>query len=160
MVEYLICSREHLSSCWAAAQSGAFKGFNIPPDLKGDEFGDALLEALSVVGQEAVLAFVNYGNSRRAVALFTWTGDDRRIQPQVFWFPWASPRNKLEATLRFIDEARRGEKLVLWYVRERDEKFFRHLAFYGMMRFCGRVDSYFDDGKPALLFFSRERWGL
>lgn len=166
-IEYLLNTTEHMANCWLAAQQGAFKGleFRLPLDeISKAEFGDALIAALGLVGHEAVLAFVPYEGSRRAVGLFYWrgmvSGEDRHIFPSVLWFPWASPRNKLEAVLKFIDEARLGDRQVLVYAPERDEKFMRHLCLYGMLKFTGRVDDYFRKGNHALHYFSRERWGL
>ena len=168
-IEYLIDSREHIANCWLAAQEGAFEGLEVRvnlADISKAEFGSALVEALQLVAHDAVLAFVPYEGARRAVALFTWrgmaSGEDRHIFPKVIWFPWCSPRNKLEACLAFINEARLGDRQVLWFVQDnkQNERFMRQLCLYGMMKRCCVVEDYYNKGKNALFYTSREKWGL
>lgn len=162
-IEYLDASTEHIGNCWIAAQQGAFKGiaFSLSlADINQREFGECLIEALEEIANAAVLAFVPYEDGRRAVAMFIWYGDDRHIYPSVIWFPWASPRNKLEAALAFVNSGRLGDKKVHMHVPkdERNERFLRQLCLYGMMRKCGVVEDHYGKGKPAVYAYSREKW--
>jgi hypothetical protein len=72
-------------------------------------------------------------------------------EPYAFWFPEASPRNKLETALRFLIDLKQKYRLILW-IRPKDWTFFGHLCKYGVVRTVGKYRGYFPDGTDALLF--------
>lgn len=78
-----------------------------------------------------------------------------RAEPHVEWFPWASPRNKVETALRCILDLSK-DHLVLTNVREGEDALMRHICRYGAMRCVGHVRSFYlaGENRRALLFQS------
>lgn len=72
--------------------------------------------------------------------------------PHVHWFPWARPRNKLEAALKFINVMRKRYGILIATDRE-SEPFFTHLVRYGVLRRIGTSRQWYS-GKETPLFES------
>jgi len=182
-LEYLTHKAEHMANCWAGMKGGAFGPLETAVDFEKidslDEFAAAFMEAMAGVAYEALLAFVpKGGKGRRAVGLFLWSEKGREIWPQVVWFPWASTRDKLTAAAKFLDEARLSDKFVQFYVPatpqttryiehlgqeveviSKDLLLPKHLSHYGLLKYCGKVDGYYENGKAAVLYYTKPRWG-
>jgi hypothetical protein len=62
-------------------------------------------------------------------------------EPHVFWFAEATPRNKLECSLKWIVDMKEKVALFLW-VREPDAHFFEHLGKYGCVRCVGKYRNF------------------
>lgn len=80
--------------------------------------------------------------------------------PHVWWFPWATPRNKIEGTLKFITELR--DDFLLLIVGKEDEKdFWVHICKYGVLERIGKLPGYFglDDPREPRLFRSQKSGG-
>lgn len=76
-----------------------------------------------------------------------WCGD-------FTWFPWASPRNKLESTVHFMNQMRR-EWLVLGFADMGTVPFFEHVCRYGVLRRVGTVFDMLIEG-PTAVFQTRK----
>lgn len=72
----------------------------------------------------------------------------------IVWFPWASPRNKLEATLTFLN-GMRDDLVILEWAPFEQRKSWEHICRYGVMRRIGMVYDMAPD--PLALFQSRKR---
>lgn len=71
-----------------------------------------------------------------------------KTYPQALWFPWATKRNKLEATVKWFQEARQVRNPII-HVTDKDRPFFEHVRKYGVMRGIGLVMNYFAPGVNA-----------
>lgn len=78
-----------------------------------------------------------------------------RIEPHCIWFPWATPRNKLEAFLNFFNKIR-VTRLVILFIPEDDIRVFQHLERYGVIQRRGTISRFFEDGQFAAIFQSRD----
>lgn len=69
------------------------------------------------------------------------------------WFPWASRRNRLEATVHLLNQMR--QEWVLVGLADNDVPFFEHVCRYGVAR---RVGTLFDieKDKPTPVFQTRK----
>lgn len=64
------------------------------------------------------------------------SADRYLLTPRVIWFPWASSRNRLECSLKWLTEARKTT-MPVFHVDEALRGFFRHLCRYGVLREVG-----------------------
>lgn len=71
--------------------------------------------------------------------------------PHVIWFPEASVRNKLEASVRFLDHLRKGF-MVLIVAGEANWRFFHRVGQYGVIRAVGKLRNYYADGSDAMFY--------
>lgn len=55
------------------------------------------------------------------------------FEPHVRWFPWASPRNRLECALRFIRKESKAFTLLI-FTRPEERNFWQVMARYGVLR--------------------------
>ncbi len=85
-----------------------------------------------------------------------------KIQPHAIWFPWASPRNKVESASQYLNEIRRQRgpngrfyKALIW-APEKTWTFFEHMMRRGILKRSGKVENWFDDGSTAMLFYTKE----
>jgi hypothetical protein len=69
------------------------------------------------------------------------------------WFPWASPRNKIEAATNFFDKARYDVPMI-GFAGERDKEFFALIAKLGVLRRVGTVAGIFGD-EPSSVWQTR-----
>lgn len=67
-----------------------------------------------------------------------WIGD-------FLWFPWASPRNKLETAVHFLNQMRK-EWTVVGFAEPQVIPFFEHICRYGVSRRAGTLFDLFEEG--------------
>lgn len=77
-----------------------------------------------------------------------------RMTPEFIFFPWASPRNRLESIVNYINEFRRGF-LIMIAVPEEEWRFCTHLLKYGILKRVGKIDDYYSLDEPMMLFVSK-----
>ena len=58
------------------------------------------------------------------------------LEPHVEWFPWATPRNKVEAILAYIEGMRQDTSLLI-YTDLEEKNFWERMAQYGVIRRVG-----------------------
>ena len=68
----------------------------------------------------------------------------------VQWFPWATPRNKLESLTNLLHRLRKQHKVIL-YCNKAHNKFFVYLSRAGILRRVGHLHAIYE-GEPAILF--------
>jgi len=76
-----------------------------------------------------------------------WLGD-------FIWFPWASPRNKLETTVHFLNQMRK-QYTIIGFCEPEAINFFEHICRYGVLRRAGTVFDFFEEG-PRGIFQTRK----
>ena len=74
----------------------------------------------------------------------------------ILWFPWASPRNRLESVLAFVNSQRDEITIVVWS-RFGLRKSWEHVCKYAVMRRIGTIMDVSQDGDPMALYQSRKR---
>lgn len=148
----------HIPYAWAAYRRGAFDVIpDLEPDMDAMAFSAWLTEKLSALiagGGEAIAVLAdtpNHGRIPTGLAVIEYDGN--LAYPHVLWYPDASPRSKLEATLAFMIRLKKN-KLVLVRGADRDVGYLSHLCKYGVMRKVGKIRDYFADGTHATLFQS------
>lgn len=72
----------------------------------------------------------------------------RQAEPHVYWFPEATGRNKIEATLKFIVDLK-ADHLVIVIAKPADWRFFDHLCKYGALRRVGTIRGFLASGESV-----------
>ena len=103
-------------------------------------------------GGEGYIGIARKGDKDIPVCLCLIEYQQNRAYPTVWWFPEASPRNRIELSVKFLIELK-AEFLVLIPVQEQEVAHFLHLCKYGLLRKVGTIREYFPGGK-AILFQS------
>lgn len=75
------------------------------------------------------------------------------IEPFVEWFPWATPRNKVEATALFFKELSKQFKIFV-FAPEGANDWWTRFVQYGLIRRGCKVIDYFSRGQHAMLFYT------
>lgn len=130
---------------WAAYRMEFFSEW-LPGDLTQFDFRDRIEELFR---QHEFYVFS--GLRKGAVVPIGMATVDRefhRIEPQVDWFSWATPLNKLETMLRFIEDMR-ATNLVVFFADVETHKLCKHLARYGVLKGPKNVDNWFGFGHMA-----------
>ena len=70
------------------------------------------------------------------VAAVTVIPAQGQMWPHVYWFPWATARNKIECSLRFLLDTKERFNLIVVSLPQ-DVDFFMHLCRYGVIRRIG-----------------------
>lgn len=73
------------------------------------------------------------------------------IIAHMIWFPWSTPRNRVEAGVNFFSEVRH-ETPLMEYALPGDEKYFKVMASHGVMRRVGTSYNVYKGGVPAAVF--------
>lgn len=124
---------------WAAYRMGAFGQF--VSGLERNEFTELLLKTtrdiLYAGGDVFCLVGQRKDNGQRVpVAAVTMMPAQMQMWPHVYWFPWATARNKIECALFFLKEMKEKVNLVVVSI-PKDVDFFQHLCRYGVIRRIG-----------------------
>lgn len=138
--------RDDMRYLWAAYKKGCLKSLDGPflnDDMDAAQFSAAFERELTDSYQcawiliaetkrgfmpvGAVLGFYSHPNPR--LAPFMIIGD-------MLWFPWASPRNKVESAVYFFNRIRHEIPMVE-YANEDAKRFFEMIAAHGVVRRVG-----------------------
>lgn len=124
----------------------------MPEGMKPTEFKTRTLDLIESVD----LAYTLLAPTDRGeipVGLMICAVNGHRLQPHVLWFAWASPRNRLESVVNFINEMRKIWNIGI-SVEAGDWEFFTHVCRHGILERIGKWKGYFTDG-DAMLYQSR-----
>lgn len=152
---------DDLAYMWAAYRMGAIPEAYVPPGLDKEEFTDQMTDLLlSFADVKTMVAPRNGVPSPVGIAVIERGGT--RLQPHAVWFPWATIRNKIESAAHYLGEMRRQRRpdgrfyKGLIFAPESTWTFFEHMMRRGILKRCGKVEAWFDDGSPAMLFYTKE----
>jgi len=121
------------------------------PGLSPKEFRDAFSEMAAV---RYDFGWMLVSGDRPAGAIFAIGILGLLFIADTVWFPWATPRQKIETMVHWINEMRRDMKIIE-FARPEDKRFWEHIAKHGIMRRVGTVHDVY--GQPSPLFESRVR---
>lgn len=129
---------------WAAYKKGAFENTVIDnPDVEFTPPGLAE-RVLSILGHiyssggEVFLLWAPTEHGRSPVGVVSVEYVQDAAWPHVIWFPWASPRNRLECALRFLVDMKKDLSVI---VRTEEDRLYKRLSQYGVLRLIGESKS-------------------
>jgi hypothetical protein len=135
---------------WAAYKRGVFSHLpEFTPDLTPDDFRRLMFAVIGNILQSGGDAWVFYSKSVHPVGFMVGPVSGDRMEPHVFWFPEATPRNKLECILKWLKEMKEKYRLFV-FANEPDWKFFDHLCKYGVIRPVGKYRNLSERGDAML----------
>ncbi len=147
-----VLDRPDMRWLYVAYVKGAFDG---PEGMSPQEF-DGWVEAtlqLASPGMAYVLTSPFDGDDR-PVGLVVAFEKGHILEPHVWWFPWATPRNKIETSVKFLSSMRFTNVIAIFALKE-DRKFYDHLLRYGMMHLVGTFKDWHGLGKDARVYQTR-----
>jgi len=122
--------------------------------LSRETFRDAVINLVTQVQFDWILA-VPLENGLRPVGMVF--ADPRfggnGIEPHVEWFPWATPRNKLECSIQFLKQIGKDVKIVL-YIREEDDKFWHRVWQYKVLKKACKIQDCYGSGEHAVMYYT------
>ncbi len=123
----------------------------MPADLSPGMFQHAIIELMGAppVSYDWIV------DVDKPVALFLGNpiAAGRGVEVQADFFPWATPRQKMEATAAFLREVpRRFELQVFFFSDEANEPFFQRFCRYRMLRKAGRITNHFGGGVDGIIY--------
>lgn len=138
--------QEDLRHIWAAYGKGALASM-------GGEWGKGDLPALEFIaafkkeiddnyhGAWTLFAQTTKGLRPVGLVLGFWSHPNPRLAPfmivgDMIWFPWSSPRNRIEAAVQFFHRIR-SEIAMVEYARDEHKRFFEMICHHGIMRRIG-----------------------
>lgn len=138
---------------WAAYKLGAFRELT-DSGLSQDGFMELFAEILEEAEFDWMLESRGKEGPRPVgFILGTPMAAGRGIEPFVFWFPWATTRNQLEAAAAFLKVVSRYVKIFV-FAEESSAKFWNKLIHRGLIRRGCKVIDYFSRGEHAMLYYT------
>jgi hypothetical protein len=147
---------EDLGFVYAAYKQGAFH--DMAEDLDFDAFSAEFISIASN-GEFYIGIAPNRTSKERTeipVGLITVTRWHSTLgEPHIFWFPWATKRNKVEVCLKFITEMRHDMTLAI-FTKEEFAPFFDRMKAYGVIKHNCKVFKFWPDGSNGRFYQSIE----
>lgn len=140
---------------WAAYQMGMWKDI-IPEDLDAKEFEEHFDGWLSTIRFDLdwIMEAEYQGKVRPIGIMLAWLAPgERRLEPHVEWFPWATPRTRFESVTHFLWEIRKEFKVHIW-ASDDDKKFFDTLTKHIPLVMGTVVKDEFSPGESATLYYT------
>lgn len=149
---------------WAAYRKGGLSDFivdaiklttSLPEDTDPDSLDQGQFKLLMQrVGQGSCGAWMMIAADQRPVGIvMAYPRSLTTMEPHVRWFPWATPRNRLECSLRFVERERKKSNLFL-ITKPEERKFWQVLCRYGVLRPIGKVYNHYAVGDTVDLWQS------
>jgi len=122
---------------WAAYKQGSF---DLPQDLTQQQF---LIAMAKQFGSFHLLWVIeddnkNFRNGRGLVALIGIKTDGWTYIPSIFFFQWATVKNRLRSFVGFLQMVRYQKDVGVCRIESLDDKLHR-LKKYGVLYFRGRI---------------------
>lgn len=138
-VTYRPIEDEDVKYAWAAYKKGALTSMGFDPDLTAEQFRQAF-EAFVVQNHHAawiLIAPTDKGKIPIGIVLAAWAPNaPYLIVNGACWFPWASKRNVLEASVCFLNGVRKEHQLVFYALPEH-KRTYEVCAMHGVVRRVG-----------------------
>ena len=136
---------KHLPYLWAAYTKGTFEELeDFPKDLEPGQFKDRVVANIYNLldsGHAMGVGICATSEGEIPIGLIITEFQPDYALPHAYWFPWASDRNKLEFSVRYLVDLK-AENLILINVSETLAPFFQHLGKYGILRRIGTIKNW------------------
>lgn len=163
-VSYRPIEAEDVKFAWAAYKKGALApmaGPFVNPDMTAEEFNVAFQATVTTRyhGAWTLSADTRRGNMPIGIVLAFYSHPDPALSPfmivaDIVWFPWSSPRNRVEAAVYFFSVIRSSIPMVGYANGDVNKRFCEMICQHGVTR---RVGTTFNviKGEPVAVFETR-----
>lgn len=79
--------------------------------------------------------------------------DGRRIEPHIDWFPWATPRNKLEGMAAYLRDVSKQYKILV-YVKTDETLMWERLTKYRILCRACKIRDHYSRGEHAMHYYT------
>ena len=144
---------EDVSYAWAAYRGGSLDEI-FESDLTAAEFKSAFEQFVTrrfdgawTLSAETTKGFIPVG-----IALGFWPHQEAMqfmVMDSFEWFPWASPRNKIESAVRFLHLVRE-EVPMIGFVRPEDKDYVAMIARHGILNRVGTSYNIFPGERASI----------
>jgi hypothetical protein len=142
-VEFRPIEDEDMRFIWAAYKKGALKTMGekyadgeMPADHFKAEFTKDVLERYHAAW--VLFAPTKRGQLPVGVVFAAWAPNDApyMIVTGMCWFPWSSPRNKVESMVNFLNKIRK-ELMLMFYALPEHKRLYEVCAMHAIVRRVG-----------------------
>lgn len=151
-INFKLISDEDFRYLWAGYRRGVFE--NLPDfkeELTAEEFSNRMADNIKVVKNHGGMVWIVV--KEIPIGVVSVAPMFKYSEPHVTWFPEATSRDKIQASVMFLTELKEQVSFLIT-AREADRTFFDHLCKYGLMRTVGKLRDHFEKGEHAMLFQS------
>jgi len=144
---------------WGAYKQDSFIEF-MPGDATQEEFNDGIryfIESFTPGVNDLFYVIEAHNDGKKStvpVGLFVVNFHEGAAWPKAFWFSWATPRNKIEATVVFLEQLQQEAPVMILADKELT-KFLSHLGRYGLLS-RSKVLKNFIPGQSCYLHYGKK----
>lgn len=139
---------------WAAYKMDTWSG-RIFDGLNADAFTE---DVVSIVSSADVAHVIEAPSERGlqpvGIVLGRVFGKGRCLEPHVDWFPWATARNRMEASAHYLKHVGRQFKVFL-FIEQEHLNFWERIYEYRVLTRGCKVLDYFGPGEHAMMFYTQ-----
>ena len=130
---------------WAGYKKGALKDMAGPladESLTAEQFNETFQELVVTRYHSAWTLFAETGRGFLPVGMVFAFLSHAELSPfmivgDMVWFPWASPRNKIESAVNFFEIIRHSIPMMEYAQNDTNKRFFEMLCQHSVMRRVG-----------------------
>lgn len=144
---------------WAAYNMGGLRTW-FPDGLEESqsEFTGSVLTLLDSYYKVGGISYIaeGFNEGKKAAVPIAFVAVDffqSAAWPHVEWFSWATPRNKIEATVTFLQELKRDTPIMI-ISKPETVPFFSHMGRYGLLQRKATLKGFMPDG-DGILYYGR-----
>lgn len=142
----------------AAYEMKSFGGF-IPDGYDQETFDDGAKQLFGgLAGAEGCAYILEGYHSQKEkcvpVGVVVVRIFEEAIWPHVHWFSWATPRNKIEASVIFLQEMKKDAPIMI-LAEENSVRFFSHMARYGLLSKSKKLHKF--NGENRYLYYGKRK---
>ncbi len=138
---------------WAAYQMGGWSDL-FAQNLSKEAFAEKMVEILGAVDLDWIIEIEGENGLRPiGIVLGVFRAAGRAVEPHVDWFPWATPRNKMEGAAQFLHDVGKTYKVFL-YIESENALFWDRIWKYRILKKGCKINDYFAPGECAEFYYT------
>ena len=125
---------------WGAYKTGSFP---LEEDMSQQEFAETIKSLLKGynIGWMIEDRTAKFSNGTGSIALVLGVEDGFEVEPEFYFFSWASTRNKLRVVVQFLHMMRYSKDFGVITIKalDEDKKFMNRIERYGVLKFLATM---------------------
>lgn len=138
---------------WGAYKTGSFE---LEEDLSQEEFADTIQSLLSSynIGWMVEDRTAKLQDGRGATAIILGNENGYEVEPNFFFFSWATTRNKLRIVVQFLNMMRYSKDFGVITVKglDEDKKFLNRIERYGVLKYLATMPKGVPNGNRHIYY--------